>query len=205
MKCPISYSPQHIVEIALKGGPPFKKMLEVLIKELATCRPLFLMVKSHIVKNRGTREDAEGIFQESLVQLVANLANNKYQGTSSIENYVFGICKFKWLNHLRKRGIDTSEYIPAEQDKPSDANVENDLVQEEMRRILWKIVEQVSGHCPAYLKLWAMGYKHKDIAAKMGVVLVRAEKNTAKCRKKLKIMLEKNPKLMELVKKLRFW
>ena len=205
MKCPISYNSEQIVQTALKGGMPLEKMLDILITELSTCQPLFSMVKNHITRNGGNVEDAEDIFQESLIQLVGNLMNNKYRGNSNIENYTFGICKFKWLNYRRKKGLDTTEYIPAEQDKASDEDVETDFIGGEGRSLLWKIVEQVSGHCPEYLKLWALGYKHKEIAAKLGVTLTRAERNTSKCRKRLLALLDKQPKLKQIINEIRFW
>jgi DNA-directed RNA polymerase specialized sigma24 family protein len=64
------------------------------------------VVRKHIVKNSGTRNDAIDIYQDALVVFCTQVARPDFHLSSSISTYVFSICKNKWMEELRKRGRD---------------------------------------------------------------------------------------------------
>lgn len=59
-------------------------------------------LKRYILQNDGTEEEAKDMFQEALVVTYKNVKAGLFKGHSSIETYVFSICKNLWLQHLRK-------------------------------------------------------------------------------------------------------
>ncbi len=199
MKCPISYSKAEILEAVESKGATLQKMLNTVIKELCQCRAFDGTVKSFVRARGGNTEDAEDLIQESLSQLAISLMTKKYKGDSSIENYAFGICKFKWMNVMTKRGIDTVGITDDDKEKVGTDDIEGSFISEETKSSLWSVVSKVSGHCPQYLKLWAQGFSHREIGEQMDVTEKRARKNTSECRKRLRDLISANPQYKNMI------
>ncbi len=76
----------------------------VIDKTLARLRDLcFPQVKTYILRNKGSIEDAEDVFQEGLMVLYDNILMDRFQGNSAVQTYLFAICRNKWLSILNKR------------------------------------------------------------------------------------------------------
>lgn len=200
MKCPEPYTPEEIVKISTTGGQPMQQMIATIMKNLLACKPFTKGVINFIRFRGGTASDGEDIMMEGLVQTATNLENKKYQATSGITGYAFGICKFKWFNLARKKGLDTVEMDDSiRQIKGSDSH-EDWVINEESKNILWTYVAQQSGNCPQYLKYWAFGYKTEEIAREMEINIDSVRKKTSKCRKRLVDWLEQHPQKAALLK-----
>lgn len=199
MRCPEHYSPQEIAAIAKKGGIPLQKMIKQVLKDLYNCTD-FMQSMRYFVKNRGgSDEDAEDLIQEGLTQLGMNLLQNKYQGQSAITSYAYGICKFKWFNKMRLKAVDTTAITEDTKEHAGTQDVEKWMISEETKKILWTMVQAQTGHCPKYLKMWALGYSGKEMAATMNVTEKRVRKNTSDCRKRLRNWLVKHPQFEEMI------
>ena len=61
-------------------------------------------VKSYIIQNNGSEDDAADIFQESLIDIYQQARYKALQLTCPFEPFLLLICKRKWLNELKKRG-----------------------------------------------------------------------------------------------------
>lgn len=60
--------------------------------------------KSYVVKNSGTIEDAEDLFQSCIHVAWVNLKTGKFVGSQEKFNaYLRQICKYKWINILKTR------------------------------------------------------------------------------------------------------
>ncbi len=199
MKCPISYTKEQILATIQEGGATLGSMINTVIKELCTCTAFDRTVKSFVKRNGGNLEDAEDLIQESLSQLAISLVTKKYKGNSSIENYAYGICKFKWMNVMTKKGIATTGITDDDKEKVGTQDIEGSFLNQELKTLLWKVVNQVSGHCPQYLKLWAMGYSHREIALEMDVTEKRSRKNTSECRQRLRNYLAQHPQKQNML------
>ena len=85
-------------DMLTSGNPNMINKALVLIR-----RSYFPKIKSYILQNSGTPEDANDIFQESLIALYDNVLLQKFRAESSIETYLFAICRNKWLSFLTKQ------------------------------------------------------------------------------------------------------
>lgn len=199
MTCPETYTPKEIAQIAKKGGVPLKQMIKQVIKNLYDC-PDFIKSMHFFVKSRGGNdEDAEDLIQEGLTQLGINLLKNKYHGDSAITSYAYGICKFKWFNKMRLKGLKTTAITEETKEHAGTQDVEKWVISEEAKKILWTMVQAQTGHCPEYLKMWALGYSGKEMAAAMNVTEKRVRKNTSNCRQRLRNWLAKHPQLEKMI------
>lgn len=61
----------------------------------------FGMVDYYIIKNSGSTNDAEDIFQDTMVVLIEKLRQDNFQLTASIKTYIMAIAKNLWLKRLR--------------------------------------------------------------------------------------------------------
>lgn len=63
----------------------------------------FPVIKKFIQKNNGNKEDAEDIFQDALLVFFKRVRSGPFQLSSSLDTYLFGICKNLWLEELRRK------------------------------------------------------------------------------------------------------
>ncbi|HPG12249.1 MAG TPA: sigma-70 family RNA polymerase sigma factor [Chitinophagaceae bacterium] len=94
----------------------------------------FQSLSWYVMNNSGSREDAEDIFQEVVVNFIDLVQKDKFRGDSSVKTFLFSLNRFTWLNELKRRGraklreekfekgqdrvdLDTSEYIAGRESK----------------------------------------------------------------------------------------
>ncbi len=65
----------------------------------------FPSIATHITNNCGNTEDAEDIFQESIIVLLHKVRQTDFVLTSSLKTYLFAISKNLWLKRLRDNKI----------------------------------------------------------------------------------------------------
>jgi RNA polymerase sigma factor (sigma-70 family) len=70
------------------------------------------VVRQMILKNSGTKHDAEDIFQEALIILCRKVKEENFQLTASIKTFLFSISRLQWLNELRRRKLSFKEELP---------------------------------------------------------------------------------------------
>ena len=196
MKCPLPHTMDDVLEAIQKDGPNKRRIIDESIRAFCKCESFRRMVFSYVLQNGGQSVDAEDVWQEGLAQLAISLWENKYKGQSNLENYAFGICKFKWQNMRNKKKLNTVEINHGTKEVSPELTADSVMIEEENQQFLWNIISNMKGICPKYLKLWAYGYSPKEIAVEMNVNDRRARKNTYECRKKLRdqIMIDERAK-----------
>lgn len=77
-------------------------------KAMKTLYKSFPVLKKWVLKNSGTKADAEDVFQDVLLVLCKKIKESDFQLTSTLATYMTGIGKNLWLSQLRKRKITPS-------------------------------------------------------------------------------------------------
>ncbi|MBP6432217.1 MAG: sigma-70 family RNA polymerase sigma factor [Ferruginibacter sp.] len=72
-------------------------------KALSTLYKNFNPVKKYVLANSGTTEDAEDIFQDTLVILYKKTKDSSFQLNSALATYLMGIAKNLWHQELRRK------------------------------------------------------------------------------------------------------
>lgn len=57
-----------------------------------------------VLKNSGTMEDAQDVFQEAILVFIKKLKNPDFKLTSSSSTFMYAVVRNLWLKQLRKRG-----------------------------------------------------------------------------------------------------
>ncbi|WP_158796465.1 RNA polymerase sigma factor [Pedobacter sp. L105] len=65
----------------------------------------FDSVSNFIRLNSGTKEDAEDVFQETIVILLEKLRTTEFKLSAGLKTYLFAIAKNIWFKRLRERKI----------------------------------------------------------------------------------------------------
>ncbi|CAN5184909.1 hypothetical protein BH09BAC5_BH09BAC5_22300 [soil metagenome] len=87
------------------------------------------VVRQMILKNSGTKNDAEDIFQEALIILCRKVKEADFELTASIKTFLFSISRLQWMNELRRRKISFKVELP--EIPAGDDEKLNDYLQEE--------------------------------------------------------------------------
>lgn len=158
-----------------------------------------------IMHNKGSRQDAEDIFQEVVVNFIELVQNDKFRGEASVKTFLFAINRYTWLNELKKRGRSDLRELKYEavQDK-TEMDVSHFIAGREAKHEMMKLVEQLGETCK---KILIMFYYENLSMKEMLYVLeyeneqvVRNKKH--KCLKKLEQMILNNPSLKQKLKNL---
>lgn len=153
----------------LKAGKPTKA-----IKALYRYYPV---VRQMVLKNNGSRQDAEDIYQETLIILFRKSKEENFRLTSSLSTFLFSISRFQWLNELRKRKKEAKEQF--EEISEEEAGLFSNYLEEETQfKKAEQAVLKLGEKCRELLRLF---YFEKldfaTIAGKIGFSNEKVAKN----------------------------
>lgn len=138
----------------------------------------FPVVKKHIVKNNGSKEEAEDIFQESLIILCNKVVKPDFQLTAGLNTYIYGICKLLWLDELKKKNKNLKSEVIESVDERSAAEISEDIDEDRKRSIAQQAVMQLGQKCKELLELFYFKQRSmKEIAMQLGFATEKVAKN----------------------------
>lgn len=127
-------------------------------------------IRRMVVSKGGRREDADDIFQETLLVLYRKIRETDFALSSSLKTYALGVAGNLWLQELRKRGRAFN--VPLEPDLPEDNPDEHRL------QLAEKAFMLLGEQCRTILILF---YKQRmgmrDIAQRLGFASEQVAKN----------------------------
>lgn len=171
------------------------------IGDLYRDKKLKNQIIAFVTKNSGNKEDGIDIFHEGIISLDDNIRKNKYQGKGQLRGYLYSICRFLWLNKLKRndRMIYTDEV--KQLDQVSYETPESLSLSEEQKNILARLLSQLGPKCEQILEMWKLTYSMEEIAEKVGLKNAgMARKQRYVCYKKLLKIVEGQPNLKTILK-----
>lgn len=160
----------------------------------------FQSLSWYVMNNSGSREDAEDIFQEVVVNFIDLVQKDKFRGDSSVKTFLFSLNRFTWLNELKRRGraklreekfekvqdrvdLDTSEYIAGRESKA----------------MLQQLVGELGDDCRKILLLfYYQNLSMKEILEQTHYENEQVVRNKKyKCLKRLEAMINEKPFLKQ--------
>ena len=118
-------------------------------------------VKNFITKNNGCEDDAQDIFQETILVLLEKVPKEDFNLTSSLKTYIFAISSNLWLKRLR----DGSKIVKTELDVYEKyltdyEEAESDVSHANTNRLV-RVFKIMTNKCITLLK--AIFYDEKNI------------------------------------------
>ncbi|HVS96725.1 MAG TPA: sigma-70 family RNA polymerase sigma factor [Puia sp.] len=112
-------------------------------------------VSSFVIHYGGSEQDADDIFQETVVAFIDIVKKGKYRMEASIRTFLASIARNYWFNELKKRGRSGHRDRQFEMGRDQDeADVSHHIAELERKRQLRELVEQLGESCRKVLLLF---------------------------------------------------
>lgn len=122
----------------------------------------FDTVKSYVLKNTGTEDDAYDIFQDAMMVLFKKIQQNNLGDATDVKGYLFGVSKNLWHEHLRKnkKRIDIDKEFIDEFDHST-------LLDIPLEQIVQRSFLKLKPECQEVLNMIINRCNYGDISRKM--------------------------------------
>ena len=117
------------------------------------------MVISHIKNHGGSNEEAEDIYQESIIVFWQNVSSGKFELTAKISTYLVAVAKNKWMVELRKRKFNITE-DPPENTQNDDPLILDEMIENEDSEKIRTALDQIQPVCKKLLIIWTLKLYH---------------------------------------------
>jgi RNA polymerase sigma factor (sigma-70 family) len=171
------------------------EVLSVLYKETLS------KVRNMVLKNNGNQEEANDIFQDSVLIFFKQVRNGSFNPAYDIDGYIYTISKNLWI----KRAVKINKNVSLDQvdyKYSQSEGILEEVITNEKANALEEVMTKIGEECKKLLKLVAYEkLSMKEICIQMNY----SSENVAKtyhyrCKKKLTEFIKGSPHLMELYK-----
>jgi RNA polymerase sigma factor (sigma-70 family) len=166
-------------------------------------RNYFEGMSIYVQKNQGSRQDAEDIFQESIVAFIQLVQQNRFRGDASIKTFLFAINKNTWLNELKRRGRAGVREAKFETAKETvDEGISQYIAGREAREHILVIMDKLGEGCKKIL----LAFYYENLSMKEILTTMNYENDQVlrnkkhKCLKQLEQLLTADPVLAKTLK-----
>lgn len=160
---------------------------------------IFPKIKSYILQNSGSEDDALDVFQDAVVTLCKQIHLKKYDEKYELAGFLYSVSRNLWINKVKRDKRITS--IPENFDLGEITDFTDGILTKENEKTLKDITEKLGQKCLELLKQ-SVFYKtsSEEIIKKMGFSTANAVKTQKyKCKQKLLKIIDENPLYKEVV------
>lgn len=186
-----TYSDKEIIEELKKGNS--NNVLQFLY---STAQP---KIKSWILNNNGNDDEAQDIFQDSVLSFYRYVLDGKFEAGKSVEGFLFSIGKNMWINRAKQK----NRFVPQtnEIELVEESNYIDQTISDERAERIQAILSKLGERCKELLT-YSIFYKMpmQEISEKMGFSNANTAKTkNYKCKQRLMKLMEENKDLKELL------
>ena len=127
----------------------------------------FPEIKYFVIRNSGSDEDAQDVFQESVVIIYKKLRDDLLELTCSFKTYLYSVCRIVWLRQLEKRKTKPDSFSENQVFVDLNEGVEEMAEEQERYKLYQKHFQTLHMDCQTILKLFLKKVPLKDITHKM--------------------------------------
>ncbi len=159
------------------------------------------LVRSFVLNNNGTTDDAKDVFQEAVIAIFRYSQNENFELKCSFETFLYSICRTIWLNNLRNQRVhlnkinEISEFIIF-------SSSTNEMIEESLEYKLYqKHFQRLSEECKKLLQLFFDKVSYAEIAKLLGYSSVGfIKKKKFNCKEFLMKSIKNDPEFNRLSK-----
>jgi RNA polymerase sigma factor (sigma-70 family) len=167
-----------------------KEMLEPAISQLY--KDHAEITRSFIMGKGGTEQDADDIFQETVVSFIDAVQKSKFRQESGIRTFLISISKNLWYNEIRRRQRADNRERLFEADRDQEDSGVNDIIQDrELKMQLNQLLEDLGDSCRKILEL----FYYENLSMKEIVLHLHYENEQVVRNKKYKCLQQLTDKL----------
>ncbi len=148
-------------------------------------------ITAHVMRNNGTQDDADDVFQEALIILWERVRSGKYEHTAALGTFLYATARNLWLRRLalarRERPLDANSDCTSSDD-PSPLE---DLVANETTTAVRDALDKLGEPCRSLLVLFYWEEASMDeIARQLGMAnAATAKSKKYQCKEQLKRLI----------------
>lgn len=160
-------------------------------------------VRQYILKNSGSKDDANDIFQDAVIILFNQVRLNKFNEAYSIDSFIYSVSRNLWIDKVRREKKFTAYESPEQFASISEGNDHlDDLISKEKTLAMKNVFNKLDEKCRQILNYVIHDkYSMKEIKEKMGYTSENVAKTTHyRCKQYLKELVKSNPALITLLK-----
>lgn len=186
-----------LLEDIKKGGMKRQQAIATIYGD----KQLKNQVIGFVRNNSGSNEEGVDIFHEGIIALDDNVRKDKYRGDGNIKGYLYSICRFLWLNKIKKNKRITYTEDSNKLDQVSIDTPESLSLEDEQKQILHRLLTMLGEKCQQILELWKLSYSMEEIAEKVGLDNAGiARRQRYNCYQKLLSIIDQEPELKNVLK-----
>lgn len=159
----------------------------------------------YVINNNGTRQDAEDVFQEVVLNFISMVQKNQFREESGIKTFLYAINRHIWLNELKKKGkrLLREKKYSGQQDT-MEIDVSNLIEKNQAREQVAELLGQLGETCRKILLLYYYeGLSIKEILPYFDYENEQVIRNKkCKCLDQLNHVINKQPSLRRKLKTL---
>ncbi len=161
---------------------------------------MYRKVLHFILKNSGSEQDADDVFQDSLMVLYKLAKRDQLDDVTNIQSYFFSICRNLWYKALKKKQ-KTTTLTEAHHSLPEAAMQISAMLALEKSDFLDQLLKSLGESCRKVLIYYYYDrLKMKEIMKRMNFSSEQVAKNKKSgCMKKLKELIAANPGFKDLL------
>ncbi len=189
---------EEIIGQIRAGGRGRQQALTTIYQDRSMRKAVF----GTIMKMRGHIQDAEDMYQESLIIMDRNIREGKYEHQGSLTAYLCGIARMCWLNQLRKqKRTDLNEMSADYKFKDQMPGPDHWLMDRERTHLLQTFLGQMDERCIRILRLWQEKTSMREIAELLELSSeMMARKLKYQCTRKLAQLIHDHPEIERILK-----
>ena len=160
-------------------------------------------VRKYILKNSGSKDDANDIFQDAVIIFFNQVRAQKFNEAHSIDSFIFSVGRNLWIDKVRRQKKFASYESPEQFASISgDFDHLEDLISKEKTLAMKNIFSKLDEKCQQVLNY--VIYEKcsmKEVKEKMGYSSENVAKTTHyRCKQYLKELVKSNPSLVTLLR-----
>lgn len=148
MRAQEQYSDAELIA-AISAGRELNEAIRFIYRQYSQATSSFIM------QHGGSEQDADDIFQETVVAFIEVVQKGKYRGEASVKTFLNSIARNYWFNEIKKRdrsGLRDKQF-ELSRDK-NEADVSHYISEMERKRQLRELVDQLGESCRKVLLLF---------------------------------------------------
>ncbi|MBY0427016.1 MAG: RNA polymerase sigma factor, partial [Cytophagales bacterium] len=156
------------------------------------------MVRNFVMKNQGSEEEANDIFQDAVIRFYHAVKKGAFQEKCSVSTFIFGIGRNLWINAVKRKGRQmedtSSEFIQDSVDLLSN------IISDEKVKAVNELLGKIGENCAQLLKYSIYEeLSMREICQRMGFSSEDVAKtNNYRCKQKLIKLVDGDRNLMTL-------
>jgi RNA polymerase sigma factor (sigma-70 family) len=161
------------------------------------------VVSAYVISNGGSRQDADDVFQETIVAFIDLVQRGKFRGEAAVKTLLVGIGRHVWLNEIKKRkSLDHRGEVYEKNKGTEEEDGTGQLYQRELHRRFLTLITRLGEPCRTILTLFYYENRSfREIVQETGYENEQVVRNRKyKCMKTLADMIKDDPEVMEQVR-----